>query len=127
MRFIPDYVRAHGYDSRSTIRIEPKANGITVIQAVKKYTRLNVTRTPAPTDSKEVRLHGVSPKIECGRVILVEGDWNEEFTDEVSQFPAKTHDEYVDILVYAINYLLDDDYTELSEEDEEDILSALGG
>ena len=66
MRFIPDYVRAHGYDSRSTIRIEPKANGITVIRAVKKYTKLNVTRTPAPTDSKEVRLHGVSPKIECG-------------------------------------------------------------
>jgi predicted phage terminase large subunit-like protein len=125
MRFIPDYVKAHGYDGRSSIRIEPKANGISVIQAVRKYTKLNVTRTPAPTDSKEVRLHAVSPKIECGRVILVEGDWNEEFVDEVSQFPAKTHDEYVDILVYAINYLLDDNY-EFSEDDEEDVLNALG-
>ncbi|MGK4223161.1 phage terminase large subunit [Parabacteroides distasonis] len=125
MRFIPDYVRAHGYDDRSTIRIEPKANGISVIQAVRKFTKLNVTRTPAPTDSKEVRLHAVSPKIECGRVILVEGDWNEDFVDEVSQFPAKTHDEYVDILVYAINYLLDDNY-EFSEDDEEDVLNALG-
>ena len=127
MKFLPDYVRAHGYDGRSTIRIEPKANGITVIQAVKRYTKLNVTRTPSPTDSKEVRLHGVSPKIECGRVILVEGDWNEEFEDEVSQFPAKTHDEFVDILVYAIDYLLDDSYVELSEEDEDNILSVLGG
>ena len=125
MRFIPDYVKAHGYDGRSSIRIEPKANGISVIQAVRKYTKLNVTRTPAPTDSKEVRLHAVSPKIECGRVILVEGDWNEEFVDEVSQFPAKTHDEYVDILVYAINYLLDDNY-EFSEDGEEDVLNALG-
>lgn len=125
MRFIPDYVKAHGYDGRSSIRIEPKANGISVIQAVRKYTKLNVTRTPAPTDSKEVRLHAVSPKIECGRVILVEGDWNEKFVDEVSQFPAKTHDEYVDILVYAINYLLDDNY-EFSEDDEEDVLNALG-
>lgn len=125
MRFIPDYVKAHNYDSRSTIRIEPKANGISVIQAVRKYTKLNVTRTPAPTDSKEVRLHAVSPKIECGRVILVEGDWNEEFVEEVSQFPAKTHDEYVDILVYAINYLLDDNY-EFTEEDEEDVLNAFG-
>ena len=125
MRFIPDYVKAHGYDGRSSIRIEPKANGISVLQAVRKYTKLNVTRTPAPTDSKEVRLHAVSPKIECGRVILVEGDWNEEFVDEVSQFPAKTHDEYVDILVYAINYLLDDNY-EFSEDDEEDVLNALG-
>lgn len=125
MRFIPDYVKAHGYDGRSSIRIEPKANGISVIQAVRKYTKLNVTRTPAPTDSKEVRLHAVSPKIECGRVILVEGDWNEEFVDEVSQFPAKTHDEYVDILVYAINYLLDDNY-EFTDDDEEDVLNALG-
>ena len=46
---------------------------------------------------------------------------------EEEQRQAKTHDEYVDILVYAINYLLDDSYVELSEEDEDNILSALGG
>jgi phage terminase large subunit-like protein len=40
----------------------------------------------------------------------VEGDWNEEFIDEVCGFPAKSHDEYVDILGYAINYFVDDSF-----------------
>ena len=126
MRFIPEYVRAHGYDDRSTIRIEPKANGKSVVQQARKATKLNVTETPAPADSKSVRLKTRSPKIECGRVILVEGDWNEEFVTEVSQFPAATHDEYVDILVYAIDYLLGDDGNEITDDDIKEILSAFG-
>ena len=51
----------------------------------------------------------VSPRIECGRVILVDGSWNEEFLDELCGFPSMPHDEFVDILGYAINDLLDDD------------------
>ena len=34
---------------------------------------------------------------------------NEEFEDEVCGFPNKPHDEYVDLLGYAINYLMRDD------------------
>lgn len=126
MRFIPEYVRAHGYDDRSTIRIEPKANGKSVVQQARKATKLNVTETPSPADSKSVRLKTRSPKIECGRIILVEGDWNEEFVTEVSQFPAATHDEYVDILVYAIDYLLGDDGNEITDDDIKEILSVFG-
>ena len=50
-----------------------------------------------------------SPRIECGRVYIVEGSWNEEFTTEVCGFPSLKHDEYVDILGYAINDLYEDD------------------
>ena len=107
-RFIRQWTLANGYTSESTVRIEPKANGISVIQQLRNETRLNVTRTPAPVDSKAVRLKTSSPKIECGRVTLVEGTWNEAFIDEVCGFPARPHDEYVDLLVYAIGYFLDD-------------------
>ena len=55
------------------------------------------------------RLHAVAPKVECGRVFIVDGEWNEEFIDEVCGFPTKVHDEYVDLLGYAINYFMDDD------------------
>ncbi|MDR1337151.1 MAG: heat-shock protein Hsp70, partial [Tannerella sp.] len=108
-RFIVEYVRNYGYTGRSTVRIEPKANGVSIIQQMRRHTKLNITRTPAPKDSKTVRLTAASPKIECGRVVLVDGAWNDEFLDEVCGFPAKSHDEYVDILCYAIDYLLDDD------------------
>jgi predicted phage terminase large subunit-like protein len=109
IRFLPEWVKAHEYKKKSTLRIEPKANGKSVVQQLQDSTDLNVTETPSPEDSKETRLNTNSAKIECGRVVLVEGDWNQEFIDEVSMFPSVTHDEYVDILNYAIDYLLNDE------------------
>lgn len=104
LRFIPQYVQEHGYTRRSTIRIEPKANGISVVDQLKETSGLNVVCTPAPKDSKETRLFAASPTIEGGRVILVDGPWNDSFEDEICGFPAKPHDEYVDIIGYAIDY-----------------------
>ena len=110
LKFLPEYLYANDYDeSQSTLRVEPKANGKSVVQQLETSTDLNVTYTPTPTDSKGVRLHGISPKVECGRVYVVEGDWNDEFIDEVCGFPTKAHDEYVDLLVYAVNYFSEDD------------------
>ena len=110
LRFLPEYMYANGYDdSVSTLRVEPKANGKSVVQQLEDSTSLNVTYTPTPTDAKDVRLHAVAPKVECGRVFIVDGEWNEEFIDEVCGFPTKVHDEYVDLLGYAINYFMDDD------------------
>ena len=107
---IPDYVKRHGYTRKSSIRIEPKANGISVIDQLREVTGLNVTRTPSPKDSKETRLNAVSPTVECGRVILVDGPWNEALIDEVCGFPSKPHDEYVDVLCYAVDYHLENPF-----------------
>jgi predicted phage terminase large subunit-like protein len=106
IKFLPKYVKTHGYNDESSLRIEPKANGISVIDQLRESTGLNVTQTKSPVDSKETRLNAASPSVECGRVILVEGDWNEEFVEEICGFPTKEHDEYVDILYYAVDYHL---------------------
>lgn len=110
VRFIPQYAKEHGYNIRSSIRIEPKANGLSVIDQLQEATSLNVAKTPTPKDSKETRLNAVSPIIEGKRVVLVEGAWNEEFIDEVCGFPVKPHDEYVDVLCYAIDHYFNDPY-----------------
>lgn len=104
LRFIHLYAVEHGYTRSSSIRIEPKANGISVVDQLKEVTGLNVVKTPSPRDSKETRLFAASPTVEAGRVILVDGSWNEAFVDEVCGFPAKPHDEYVDVLGYAIDF-----------------------
>lgn len=109
IRWLPEFMRANGGDSRSTLRIEPKASGKSVAQQLRAISELNVTYTPSPTDSKAERLHAVSPKIECGRVWIVEGEWNDEFVSEVTGFPQMAHDEFVDILGYAINYFDNED------------------
>lgn len=110
LRFLPQYVESNGYTKKSSIRIEPKANGISVIDQMRETTGLNVTNTPSPHDSKETRLNACSPTIECGRVVLVDGAWNEAFIDEVCGFPTKPHDEYVDVLCYAIDYHISNPY-----------------
>ena len=109
IKFMPDYVRGHGYTNQSTLRIEPKANGISVVDQLKAETDLNVVETPTPTDSKETRANANSAKIECGRVFLVEGSWNDGYLHQVTQFPAVAHDEYVDVTNYAIDYLINDE------------------
>jgi predicted phage terminase large subunit-like protein len=120
-RFVSQYVKEHGYTSESTIRIEPKANGKSVIQQLRAVTKLNVAATRTPTESKIVRLKTRSPKVECGRVFLVDGAWKDEFINEVCGFPSMAHDEFVDLLCYAIDYFLSDD----EDEDEYDALSEL--
>lgn len=113
LRFIPEYINSHEGNSESKLHVEPKANGISVIQMLKQTSNINVTQTVTPTDSKEVRLRAVSPRIECGRVYIVEDTWNEDFLDEVCGFPSQPHDEFVDILGYAINDLFDNDDDEI--------------
>lgn len=109
VKFLPEWLMANGYSEGSTLRIEPKANGKSVVHQLMEETDLNVCETPAPTDSKAVRLNTNSAKIECGRVFIVEGTWNDAYLEEMSQFPAAAHDEYVDITNYAIDYFLNDE------------------
>lgn len=109
LRFIPEYINAHGGNAESILHVEPKANGISVVQMLKEITTLNVKETPSPQDDKEVRFRVASPRVECGRVYIVQGSWNEDFLNQVCAFPASTHDEFVDILGYAINDLIEDD------------------
>ncbi len=109
LRFLPEYIVSHEGNSESVLHIEPKANGVSVVQMLKETTTLNVRETPMPVDDKEVRFRVVSPRIECGRVFLVDGIWVEDFLDQVCSFPAAAHDEFVDILGYAINDLYEED------------------
>lgn len=106
IRWIPKYAYQNGYNESSIIRIEPKANGISVVDQLRESTHLNVSRTPSPDESKETRLNAASPTVEGGRVVLVDGNWNDEFVFEVCGFPTRAHDEYVDLLCYAIDFHL---------------------
>lgn len=109
LRFLPEYMQTHGGNKESILHVEPKASGISVVQMLQETTTLNVKEIDPPTDDKETRLRVVSPRIECGRVVLVDGAWTEDFLDEVCGFPSMPHDEFVDILGYAINDLYDED------------------
>jgi predicted phage terminase large subunit-like protein len=102
-RWLPTYVRDNHYSFNSQLHIEPKANGISVVDQLRESTQLNVIYTPTPRDSKEARLNAASPFVESGRVCIVLDTWNEVFVEELIGFPAAAHDEFVDLLCYAVN------------------------
>lgn len=56
--------------------------------------------------SKEARAQPVSAKAEAGLIDLVRGPWIMDFLDELESFPGGGHDDQVDALSGAWNYLM---------------------
>ena len=96
--WIPEWSSIYGYSHQSKIWVEPKASGKSVVQQVKQTTKLNIIEDETPKDDKVTRVNSVSAKIEAGRVMLVEGNWNESFLNQCAAFPNGTHDDEVDNL-----------------------------
>lgn len=112
--YLPDeivnYTNRHNYTkSNSLVLIEPKGSGKMVVSLTKRLTKLNVAEYKYPKSAqtninvkKELRAEAITPMTESGKVVLVEGAWNEPFLDEVVTFPLNKHDESVDCMVMAV-------------------------
>ncbi len=101
-KYLPNYVTRHGYSHRSTIKIEPKASGKTVVQELKAETKLNVLEDRVPKDDKVTRANAAAPTCESGRVKLIYGPWNDYFLNQIAAFPNGKHDEVIDNLSSAV-------------------------
>ncbi|MCI1187875.1 phage terminase large subunit [Hymenobacter sp. DH14] len=99
---LPELLAAHSYSRQSKLYVEPKASGKSVVQELRAISQLNVVEAPSPTGSKLERVHGVSPFIEAGRVVLLDGAWNEAFVTQCAGFPTAAHDDMLDCLCQAI-------------------------
>jgi predicted phage terminase large subunit-like protein len=103
VKFIPQWVQKNGYTPKSRIFVEPKASGKSIVQTLVRETGLNVKEDKPPTKDKVARVSDISASLESGRVSLLNGDWNTEFLDQLTRFPAAKHDDMVDCLVMAVN------------------------
>ena len=103
VKFIPQWVKKNGYTTKSRIYVEPKASGKSIVQTLIRETGLNVKEDKPPTKDKVARVSDISASLESGRVSLLNGDWNREFLDQLTRFPAAKHDDMVDCLVMAVN------------------------
>ena len=109
-QWIEGYVRRNGYDEKkSVVTIEPKGSGKVVVSLLKSLTNLNVVEYKYPKQArvsinmkKEERAEAITAMVESGRVVLVEGAWNEKFISQVVTFPLAKNDEAVDCLVMAV-------------------------
>jgi predicted phage terminase large subunit-like protein len=87
------------------IRIEPKANGISVIQQLRSE-GFNVTETPTPKDDKPTRVNSITPILESLRVILLVASGYELLITQCTAFPNSNKDGLVDCLYYAVAHNL---------------------
>jgi predicted phage terminase large subunit-like protein len=90
------------------VLIEDAASGQSLIQALKAETKLPILPVK-PMGDKVSRAHAVSPLVESGRVFLpTDAAWLADFLDEMTSFPAAPHDDQVDAITQALNYLRGD-------------------
>lgn len=81
--------------------VESKANGQAVIDTLKKHIEGIVPFNPK--DSKEARLHSISPLFEAGNIYLpINKDFTNDFVDELINFPYHKHDDQVDACTQAL-------------------------
>lgn len=90
------------------ILVEDKANGTAVMDVMRD--RLTGLTPISPKDGKEVRARAVTPEVESGHVLLpYPGDpgneWVSDLLSEARNFPNTAHDDQVDALTQALNYL----------------------
>ena len=103
IRFIPNFISSLNEEIKM-IYVEPKASGKSLKQLIQSQTSLNITEIKSNfvNSSKIENARATAPYIEGGRVILVEGAWNESYLNQVATFPNAKHDEHIDLTCYGV-------------------------
>jgi predicted phage terminase large subunit-like protein len=125
--YIKQYTAKQGYTHKSVIYVEPKASGLTLTQLLRKDSGLNVLEYKfdkrsgiSLSSDKYTRAASIVSVCASLRVILVQGDWNQAFINQLTTFPNAAHDDLVDCLVMSIMESLYSDTTSTK-----DVLAAL--
>jgi predicted phage terminase large subunit-like protein len=107
------------WDPDSVI-IEKKASGAPLIYEMRSMGIPVQEFTPTRGNDKISRLNAVADIFASGRVWAPATRWAEEVVDEVAEFPAGTHDDYVDTVSMAMHRFRRGGYvtTTLDEPDE---------
>jgi predicted phage terminase large subunit-like protein len=74
-----------------------------IVEVLKGTSRVDAVY---PATDKLVRASPLEPIFEAGNVLLVRGEWNQEYLDECAEFPSGAHDDQVDMTSGAYAMLM---------------------
>lgn len=86
------------------VLIEDKATGTPLIDTLKDK-NIPVKRADPKGRDKILRAHLASPYFENGSVYIKQDNWTHEVIEEMALFPAGAHDDIVDSVMYALEYM----------------------
>ncbi|SDP78307.1 phage uncharacterized protein (putative large terminase), C-terminal domain-containing protein [Desulforhopalus singaporensis] len=88
------------------VLVEDKASGQSLVQEIKRGTRIPIKAVTVTDGDKVVRASLVSPIVEAGNVFLPEdAPWLADFIDEHTHFPNAAYADQVDTTSQALDYL----------------------
>lgn len=106
--FFKDYAKSNYRARTSSVHIELKASGHPLKSMLSKfeYGGFNCRGIPNKVVGlgKFNRVENAEPFLASGKIVLVQGGWNQRFIDQCATFPNATHDDMVDDLTYAIHH-----------------------
>jgi predicted phage terminase large subunit-like protein len=90
-----------------TVVIEDKASGTQLIQDLREGATYAIHAYKPPAGSNKImRLHAQTAKFESGQVLLPAGaSWLDDFLAELLSFPGGRHDDQVDSVTQALDFL----------------------
>ena len=89
--------------------VEKKANGPAIIASLQS--KVSGLIAVEPQGSKMQRADAATPECESGNVYLIEGDWNQDWVEELAAFPNGARDDRVDCFSQGINWLRAHNYS----------------
>ena len=84
---------------------DPGSAGVAEVDYLKKALAGHSVKSVNATKSKQVRAKPASAQAEAGNIDVLRAPWNQALFDELEGFPTGKHDDQVDTLSGAINYL----------------------
>ena len=94
-----------GPDVEILLEQEPGSGGKTCAEATVRNLAGYRVRVERPTGSKEHRADPFSVQVNNGNVLIVRGEWNEEFVDEMKFFPLSKYKDQMDAASAGFNKL----------------------
>lgn len=104
---LPYFCMANGFTKYSTMHVEPKAIGKSLVQVLGRQPGMNVIEDELPQgvskmQGKEMRVDSIAPFVRGMNVFLMEGTNWEPFVSQCATFPNASHSDLVDCLCMAI-------------------------
>lgn len=105
-RLILQTAMMDGRDCAIRIEQEPGSSGLHVIDHYRRKVLVGFNFDGVkPTGSKSLRAVPWAVASEAGNVFVLKAEWNKKFLDEVAMFPFGAHDDQVDGVSGAVEYL----------------------
>lgn len=105
-RMVIATARRDGLNTKIRMEQEPGSAGKSLVSVYARKLPAYDFRGVASRRDKVTRSQALSAASERGDVLILEGEWNSEFVDELCAFPGALHDDQVDAVTGAFNDLV---------------------